>query len=243
MLCETKQKSSKHICAQVPISVLSIIKIYIGGFMRVHKSKIAADPVKYYTRLIGMEKYEARMRQEPNAITIITGIVLYRELPKNKQSEVLKLILALNDGQLKASLYGLVSQVVANPYWFSWSLSDRELREFFDTNKDVTNILKGLGIDFSLPLTAAGISAFLLSSAQQGVKSASKEVATQLKKQVTSSPVAQIANRLGVTKQVAGKASAILVVMVSVIAYQTHLNAKDARKELLRRGLLQPEDL
>lgn len=107
----------------------------------------------------------------------------------------------------------------------------------------MTNILKGLGIDFSLPLTAAGISAFLLSSAQQGVKSASKEVATQLKKQVTSSPVAQIANRLGVTKQVAGKASAILVVMVSVIAYQTHLNAKDARKELLRRGLLQPEDL
>lgn len=78
--------------------------------MRVHKSKIAADPVKYYTHLIGMDKYEARMRQEPNAITIITGIVLYRELPKNKQSEVLKLILALNDGQLKASLYGLVSQ-------------------------------------------------------------------------------------------------------------------------------------
>lgn len=88
MLCETKQKSSKHICLQVPIIVLSIIKIYIGGFMRVHKSKIAADPVKYYTYLIGMEKYEARMRQEPNAITIITGIVLYRELPKNKQSEV-----------------------------------------------------------------------------------------------------------------------------------------------------------
>lgn len=70
--------------------------------MRVHKSKIAADPVKYYTYLIGMEKYEARMRQEPNAITIITGIVLYRELPKNKQSEVLKLILALNDGQVES---------------------------------------------------------------------------------------------------------------------------------------------
>ncbi|MBN8157132.1 hypothetical protein J0J30_24370, partial [Vibrio vulnificus] len=78
---------------------------------------IGADPVKYYASLIGMEKYEARLKRLANAIPIMTGIVLYRQLPKNMQSQILKQILDLNDNQLKASLYSLVSQVVANPYW------------------------------------------------------------------------------------------------------------------------------
>ncbi|UXI02645.1 hypothetical protein [Photobacterium sp. TY1-4] len=211
--------------------------------MRVHKSKIAADPIKYYARLIGMEKYEARLKQEPISIAIMIGIVLYRELPKNKQPEVLKQILALNDDQLKSSLYGLVSQVIANPYWFSWSLTDQELREFFDTNKGVSDVLKGMGLNLTLPLTVAGVSAFLFSAVDHGIKGASKEVATQLKNQMTHSPVAQIANRIRITKQIASRASAILVVMASVIAYQSNSNAKDAQKELLRRGILQPEDL
>ncbi|MCG3760905.1 hypothetical protein EXA21_15760 [Vibrio cincinnatiensis] len=211
--------------------------------MRVHYSRINTDPVKYYASLIGMGKYESRLKKQPNALSIMTGIILYRELPKNKQSEVLRQILSLNDGQLKASLYGLVSQVVANPYWFSWSLSDKELRCFFDTNRNINDALQIVGLDVNVPMTVVGVAAFLFSAANEGLKKASQNVATQMKKEITRSPVAEITNKLGLTKQAASTASAILVVMVSVIAYQTNSNAKDAQKELHRRGLLQMEDL
>ncbi|MGY0614938.1 hypothetical protein [Vibrio sp. FJH11] len=211
--------------------------------MKVHKTQIGSDPVKYYARLIGMEKYEPRLKKQANAIPIMTGIVLYRQLPKNKQSLILKQILDLSDGQLKASLYALVSQVVANSYWFSWSLSDNELREFFDTNKEVNDILKVVGIDITVPLTVAGVASFLFSASEKGLPDASQKALSQLKKAVTTSPVAQGGVKLGLTKQAASRVSAILVVMVSVIAYQTNSNAKDAQKELLRRGLLKADDL
>ncbi|HCE2191233.1 TPA: hypothetical protein NGT20_004634 [Vibrio parahaemolyticus] len=211
--------------------------------MRVQKSKIGADPVKYYASLIGMEKHESCLKKQANAIPIMTGIVLYRQLPKNKQSQILKQILGLSDNQLKASLYGLVSQVVANPYWFSWSLSDSELREFFDTNKGVTDALKVVGLDITVPLTVAGVAAFLYSANEKGLIGAAQKASVQLKKTVTSSPVAQVGMKMGLTKQAASRASAILVVMVTVIAYQTNSNAKDAQKELLRRGLLKADDL
>ncbi|MGR5212383.1 hypothetical protein ACPV4A_17665 [Vibrio rotiferianus] len=211
--------------------------------MRVQKSKIGADPVKYYASLIGMEKHESCLKKQANAIPIMTGIVLYRQLPKNKQSQILKQILGLSDNQLKASLYGLVSQVVANPYWFSWSLSDSELREFFETNKGVTDALKVVGLDITVPLTVAGVAAFLYSANEKGLIGAAQKASVQLKKTVTSSPVAQVGMKMGLTKQAASRASAILVVMVTVIAYQTNSNAKDAQKELLRRGLLKADDL
>lgn len=211
--------------------------------MRVHKSKVGSDPVKYYASLIGLEKYESRLKKHASAIPIMTGIVLYRQLPKNKQSMILKQILGLSDNQLKASLYALVSQIVANPYWFSWSLSDSELREFFDTNKEVNDALKIVGLDISIPLTVAGVSAFLYSASEKGLIGASQSVSNQLKKAITSSPVAQIGSKMGLTRQVASRASAVLVVLVSVISYQTSSNANDAQKELLRRGLLKVDDL
>ncbi|AXX59595.1 hypothetical protein [Vibrio vulnificus] len=140
-------------------------------------------------------------------------------------------------------MYSLVSQVVANPYWFSWSLSDNELREFFDTNKGVNDTLKVVGLEITVPLTVAGVAAFLYSANEKGLIVTTQKASDQLKRAVTSSPVAQIGEKMGLTKQVASRASAILVVMVSVIAYQTNLNAKDAQKELLRRGLLKADDL
>ncbi|WP_237358395.1 hypothetical protein [Vibrio owensii] len=169
--------------------------------MRVQQSKIGTDPVKYYASLIGMEKHESRLKKQTNAIPIMTGIVLYRQLPKNKQSQILKQILDMSDNQLKASLYGLVSQVVASPYWFSWSLSDSELREFFDTNKGVTDALKVVGLDITIPLTVAGVAAFLYSANEKGVIGASQKASEQLKKTVTSSPVAQVGMKMGLTKQ------------------------------------------
>lgn len=80
--------------------------------MRVYRAVIGADPIKYYAQLIGMEKYLSRLRQQANSVVIMTGIVLYRELLRNKQSEVLRKILDLPDNQLKSALYGLISQVV-----------------------------------------------------------------------------------------------------------------------------------
>lgn len=211
--------------------------------MRVHKSKVGSDPVKYYAKLIGLERYESRLKKQAVAIPIMAGIVLYRQLPKNKQSMILKQILDLVDNQLKASLYALVSQIVANPYWFSWSLSDSELREFFDTNKGVNDALKVVGLDITIPLTVAGVSAFLYSASEKGLIGASQSASSQLRKAITSSPVARIGSKMGLTKQAASRASAILVVLVSVIAYQTNSNANDAQKELLRRGLLKADDL
>ncbi len=211
--------------------------------MRVQKSQIGADPIKYYASLIGMEKYESRLKKQVNAIPIMTGIVLYRQLPKSKQSLILKQILDLNDNQLKACLYALVSQIVANPYWFSWSLSDKELREFFDSNKEVNDTLKVVGLEISIPLTVAGVAAFLYSANEKGFIGASKKTSSKLKRAVATSPVTQLGVQLGLTKQAASRASAILVVMVSVISYQTNSNAKEAQKELLRRGLLKMDDL
>ncbi len=211
--------------------------------MRVNYSVIGADPVKYYARLIGLEKYELRLREQENSVVIMTGIILYRELPKNKQSDVLRKILNLPDPQLKASLYGLVSQVVANPYWFSWSLSDQELREFFNTNSEVTDVMKMVGIDMTIPVTVASVAGVLYVFSEKSVKDAPRHLSKQFKGAITLTVVTKMGTNLGLNKQAAKRASAILVLMISVIAYQTSSNAKSAQKELLRRGMLKMEDL
>ncbi|MGI2831100.1 hypothetical protein [Vibrio alginolyticus] len=211
--------------------------------MRVNRAVIGADPIKYYAKLIGMEKYLSRLRQQANSVVIMTGIVLYRELPKNKQSEVLRKILDLPDNQLKSALYGLASQVVANPYWFSWSLSDKELRKFFDTNNDVTDAIKLIGIDITIPITVASVAGVLYKVSEKGVKEAPRHISKQFKKTITSTVVTQVASKVGLNETNAKRASAILVIMVSIIACQTHSNSKSAQEELLRRGLLKAGDL
>jgi len=69
-----------------------------------------------------------------------------RQLSRYKQSQLNAAILAIKSGPVKEHLYGLVAQLAFNPKWFSWSLSDKELRDFFENNKNLAKATAVLGV-------------------------------------------------------------------------------------------------
>ncbi|KHT64692.1 hypothetical protein RJ45_05130 [Photobacterium gaetbulicola] len=203
-------------------------------------SKIKGNPIRFFVKLISVESFESKLKLEPNALPILTGIVMYRQLPKNRRIEVNKMVLAITDGQLKSKLYGLIGQLSFNPYWFTWSLSDTELRDFFESNKDARKVFKTLGLDINTTISVAGLAGFLYGVAKHGASEKIKDVA---KKSFTNVAIANVGRNVGLTPKLASTATAILIACTTVLLAQSESNAKSAKKELLKRGLLLEGDL
>ncbi|GAK15187.1 hypothetical protein JCM19053_5076 [Vibrio sp. JCM 19053] len=49
----------------------------------------------------------------------------------------------------------MIGQIGANPYWFCWSLSDSELKSYYNSNKKISDLLSSPGFD--VPTISVGV--------------------------------------------------------------------------------------
>ena len=105
------------------------------------------EPLKFFISLMELKAYEKELAALPDAVPLLSGIVLYRHLPTPEKTKITAKVLALSSDRLKAVLYGIIGQLVANKFWFCWSLSDKELKDYYQSNKRVSDVLSTLGFD------------------------------------------------------------------------------------------------
>ncbi|MCF7499918.1 hypothetical protein [Pseudoalteromonas sp. L1] len=189
-----------------------------------------------------LKKIEKKIRNEDGILPILTGLVAYRQLSRHKQTQVNGAILAIKSGPVKDYLYGLVSQLAFNPQWFSWSLSDKELRSFFETNKSLATATAVLGVA-SVGKSVPEVLESLLNIKEAGVKVAAKEaIVKATKSEVIKTAASQFTKN---PKILAGSnyAAAYVMVLSTFLYYCSSTNQAAAKKELVLRGLIKLEDI
>lgn len=199
------------------------------------------EPLKFFIVLMGLEQYKNDLHRENQSLSLLSGIVLYRHLSKPDQRKVTSSILNLKNNRLKSKLYGMIGQVVANPYWFCWSLSDSELKSYYNSNKKISDLLNRLGFD--VPTISVGVlAAGAYSVFNQGMKTTVTKGVTSI---AGSNKVLETAKELGLRKQLGGASGRMLGAFVIIIGFSAMQakGTKDARKELILRGLINPSEL
>ncbi len=200
------------------------------------------EPLKFFIVLMGLEQYKNDLHRENQSLSLLSGIVLYRHLSKPNQRKVTSSVLKLKNNRLKSKLYGMIGQIVANPYWFCWSLSDSELKSYYNSNKKISDLLNSLGFD--VPTISVGVlAAGAYSVFNEGMKTTVTKGVTSI---AGSNKVLETAKELGLRKQLGGASGRMLGAFVIIIIGFNAMQAKgtkDARKELILRGLINPSEL
>ncbi|MFH4665798.1 hypothetical protein WMQ48_13825 [Vibrio cidicii] len=200
------------------------------------------EPLKFFIVLMGLEPYKSDLHRENQSLSLLSGIVLYRHLSKPDQRKVTSSVLNLKNNRLKSKLYGMIGQIVANPYWFCWSLSDSELKSYYNSNKKISDLLSSLGFD--VPTISVGVlAAGAYSVFNEGMKTTVTKGVTSI---AGSNKVLETAKALGLRKQLGGASGRMLGAFVIIIIGFNAMQAKgtkDARKELILRGLINPSEL
>jgi hypothetical protein len=98
-------------------------------------SKRIGVPVNY--KLINDKEY----------LKTLSGIILYRHLNSLEKRDVMERIYRLDDRALQANLIGKITNVIVQPLWGIWSLSDKELREYLSLNKKILDVFTIAGIN------------------------------------------------------------------------------------------------
>lgn len=86
-----------------------------------------------------------------DAENILCGVILYRHLGNLEKQDVMKMIYKLKDKSLASTLVTKVTDVILNPNWGLWSLTNKELQtkeEFHSLVKKWTSIV-GFGATVS----------------------------------------------------------------------------------------------
>lgn len=199
------------------------------------------DPLGFLIKLMDLTQYASELKRLSNGLYLLTGILTFRSLNHIDRMKVNKAILDLPRGYLLAKLAPMTAQMIANPYWFSWSLSDDELRSYYKLNNDFASSVEKLGLDFS-SLTAVTLGGALLAASESGVKTAIVNAAKQGSNSNLAGAAAKKFGASGVTVQRAGVAAAIVTVFAGCMHALTSTGANNAKKELAMRGLLKLED-
>lgn len=201
-----------------------------------------SDPIGFLINILDAKKIEKEIRNEDGILPILTGLVAYRQLSRYKQSQVNEAILAIKSGPVKAYLYGLVGQLAFNPKWFSWSLTDKELRSFFETNKTLANASKSLGI-MVVGSSATALIEGLLQIKEVGVKSAAKDMAVKASKANIGASIAKKFTQNPRVLVGSSYATAYITVLSTFLYYCSSKNEAAAKNELILRGLIKLDDL
>lgn len=199
-----------------------------------------SDPVVYLAKLIGLESELPFIKiNKDRVLPVLTGIVVYRQLNHIDKQKVLRSAQELGDRKLFGKVQGICSDVVTNAYWNPWSLSNTELRAYFNFNKSVSDFLGTwfVTVDGKLEvgfiagaiyeISSSGASSFLSNTAGKPLAEAA------LKKLKLSSN----ASKTG------AKAFFVLVILASVIKKFSEQDVKKAKEELRIRGFLKAGDL
>lgn len=198
------------------------------GFSAEHKRQITSD-LEFYGSLL-------------------CGVAIHRHLDERAHIDVNRRInLQVPPSRLQSKLRELVVMQRVQPYWFMWSLSDEELREFFEFNASVAKVTGHVvpsGLDSIVGgLTAAAVATTAYEVATKGAKSVARD---RIRAVAGSGLVEAVARRLGVSSGSVIQTGYVAIPIAIVIAGLNVMakNSSDrARRELSARGLLAYDDL
>lgn len=201
------------------------------------------NPLKFLIKLMELNKFSSQLEKLDNAMYILTGIVTYRCLHHHDKQRINASVLQLKDidGPLFSHLYGIIGFLSVNPYWFCWSLTDEELRNHFNLNDEASSALSYIGYDLKGLLTASGLAGFVLSLYKKGALDGVKSVAASATNYSLTKEIASTSNAAQSSIKNAAFSAAVVTVLASVLLATTTTNAKNAKKELILRGLLDME--
>lgn len=203
------------------------------------------NPLKFMIKLMDLEGFSTKLEKLDGAMYILTGIVTYRCLHHHEKQRINAAVLNLRsyDGPLFGHLYGLISLINANPYWYCWSLSDDELRQFFNVNDSAKSALSYIGVDVSGLITVSGIAGALLAVYKGGAKTGLISTAAQTTNYTLTKDVATAGKAGSNVAKSAAVAAACVTIFASVLLAMTSTNAKNAKRELMLRGLLNMDEI
>jgi hypothetical protein len=197
-------------------------------------------PLVALADLMGLKPYLSEIANSPLLYgPLLSGIAIFRQLsPADKMRINRSIIEQVGHGHLKTRLRTLISDQSVQTYWYMWSLSDEELREFYDYNLSVTSATDQFNPIDSPPLTVATLAGGIYLVSRSGIKtSASSTVAS-----LTKSPlVTATARKLGLGPGTVGTLSGLSVaalIVISGINIMAQKSSERAKRELTARGLL-----
>lgn len=198
------------------------------------------DPIKHFSFLVGLDKHlSVLQKDESKVLKLLTGIVLYRQLSRLDKQKTLEIAQSYNNPALFSSVQQIVALNIANPNWNMWSLSDQELRSFFNSNKAVYDFISKWLITVDGKFEAGFMIGAIYAIASEGPSSFIKGQAAI---PALEAALSKLKISTSATKA-SGRAFLALVLMASVMKKFKDVEIKQAKIELLNRGLLQPGDL
>ncbi|MCG6202836.1 hypothetical protein [Psychromonas antarctica] len=203
-------------------------------------SQVKQDPILYLSQLLGLDSEIGFIRQNSKkALPILSGLIVYRQLGHIEKQQVLRSAQNLGNSKFFGKVQALVAILIANPRWNNWCLSDSELKALFKTNKAVSGFLATYFLTVDGKLEAGIIASTIVGIASDGV---TKHITSQLGKPIAEAGLSRLKLSQGAV-QTGSQAFLIAVVVASVMKKFTEIEAKNAKEELFRRGLLKVGDL
>lgn len=202
-------------------------------------------PLLALADLMGLKHYRDQIGASPEAFTsILNGIAVVRHLEGSDRTNVLRSIYQhVPKGPLLTKLVSLVAYQSVQPLWYMWSLSDKELMEFYNFSKsklEVTDQFNPIGVP---EITVAGVAGAVYGMTRKGPQAYAREQISDLK---SSDLVKEVAKRLGFGTKLAagiGIASVPSIIVISGLNIMAKGEHDNARRELAARGLLVYSDL
>ncbi|EOX3945969.1 hypothetical protein NB568_08570 [Vibrio alginolyticus] len=204
------------------------------------------EPVVYLANLMNLQAHIPFIRKNKDCILpVLSGVLLYRQLNHTEKRNVLPQAKALGNVKFFGAIQTLLAQNLANPAWNKWCLSDGELRNYFESNKLVSELIGTWFFTVEPKLEVAFLASSIFSLVTVGIGNHAIEasgggIAKQsltLASKKTGISVSQT------TISNIGRSAVIVTVLASVMKMMTDTEVKKAREELLRRGLLTVRDL
>lgn len=201
---------------------------------------LKTEPVVQLAIITGLDDDLSFIRANREKILpVLTGVILYRQLSKMEQRSVLKQAQDLGNAKFFGKVQGLISQVIAKPMWNPWSLSDSELRKYFQEHKAISDFLSTWFMAIDTKIEVGVVAAAVYQYSKGGVTAIFKDLASV---HLAESALKNLKVSTAAEK-VASKAFFVAVILVSVLKGFNEADAMAAKKELLRRNLLRAEDL
>lgn len=195
--------------------------------------------------LMGLKNYQAVIATSPEIYSpILSGIAVYRHLPSYERQQLNSAIInGIPRSSLTSRLMGLVADQSVQPFWYMWSLSDEELKDFFSFSQVTTEITRQFNPLASPELTVTTVASAILIMSRGGARALVSETLSSIRK---SSLVLAVARRFGLgatTARTLGTAAVPALIVISGLNIMASKGSANARRELAARGLLVYEDL
>ncbi|WP_404365554.1 hypothetical protein [Marinobacter sp.] len=215
-----------------------------GVLSRYVTPDFSTAPLAALADLMGLKRFSPEILAKPEIYgPILTGIATFRHLPTAQQMQIQRSIVTNAPGVMIAPLRTLISDLSVQRYWYMWSLSDEELKEFYQFSRRKAEVTDQYDV-IALPSpTVATLAGAVYAVADKGLRAhASNIVSSTLRAPI----VQETARKLGLSTaraEVAGAIAVPTLICISVVNFMALKESGKARRELAARGLLAYSDL